>query len=219
MCLDHRRKTVLSKMKLAVGCWAQWWSGFMLSLYPSPFCYLRPVCVSFHGCHVAGWRCLCDGPFLTCRLSTHNTACRRRQQAKCQRAHCWPTNQIFPFSTQQEQHGPQQQHTECHCLHDKYVLLPCERWATPEGRWLQRGAATAGGLGNDMFDARHTAVILFQFLTSFCSHALWRGNVFTTASLKYEMGGACRAGGVERFKSLEADRNNRIFREMFSYKD
>lgn len=39
-----------------------------------------------------------------------------------------------------------------------------------------------GGLGNDMFDARHIAVILFQFLTSFCPRALWRGNVFTTAS-------------------------------------
>lgn len=177
LCLDRRRKTVQTKMKLLLS-----------SVVKRLHCYLRPVCVSFHGCRVPGWRCLCDGPFLTHQLSTHNAACRPRQQAKCQRVHRWPPNQIFPLATQQKQQGPQQQHAECHCLHDKYVWLPRERWAAREDRRQRRGAATARGLGNDVSDARHTAVILFQFLTSFCSRALWRGNVFTTASLKYEMG-------------------------------
>lgn len=118
----------------------------MSSVVKRLHCYLRPVCVSFRGCRVPGWRCLCDGPFLTHRLSTHNTACCPRQRAKCQRVHRWPPNQIFPLSTQQKQQGPQQQHIECHCLHDKYVSLPCERWAAPEDQWQRWGAATAGGI-------------------------------------------------------------------------
>lgn len=55
------RKTVQTKMKFLLSCWAVKRLHVVFTSKPVllPF---QPVCVSFHRCCVPGWRCLCDGP-------------------------------------------------------------------------------------------------------------------------------------------------------------
>lgn len=156
----------------------------MWSLYPSQFYYLQPVCVSFHGCHVSGWRCLCDGFSPTdCQHTTRRVARVSRRSVSERIAGRWTKYFHFQHSKNSRALSRNTPNvtvcmTNTFCSHVKgepHLKAGNSRWKRLRRR---------GGFGNNMFDAPHTAVILFQFLTSFCTHALWRGSVFTTASLK-----------------------------------